>query len=522
MYVAEHAPDGKRGLYTSWIQTTATLGLFLSLLVILVCRTTLGDAFETWGWRIPFLLSIVLLAVSVYIRLQLDESPVFQAMKAEGSHSRAPLRESFAEWGNLRIVLLALFGATAGRAVVWYTGQFYALFFLTQTLKVDPLAANLLIAAALVIGTPLFVVFGALSDRIGRKAVIMAGCLLAAVLYFPVFKAITHFANPALEAASRATPVTVIAAPGSCSFQFDPLGRARFVDSCDIARAALARAGVPYANQAAADAGVARIRVGDVELSSFDGRALEAATLKTRSTEFSTAVGAALAKAGYPTRADPDRIDYPMVLALLTLLVLLVTMVYGPIAAWLVELFPARIRYTRCPSLPHRQRLVRRFPAHGLVCAGRDDRRHLLRSLVPGDRRDDDARRLAPSSCVRHAARRGSGRPPALPDSVPAGPRDSTMELEALRLSLYVALRSVALSLPLAIVVAYFLSRSQFLGRTVLDAIVHLPLVLPPVVVGYVLLLLFGTRGALGAWLESPSASASPSRPRAPRSPPAS
>jgi len=313
---------------------------------------TLGDAFESWGWRIPFLLSIVLLVVSVYIRLQLDESPVFQAMKAEGSHSRAPLKESFTEWGNLRVVLLALFGATAGQAVVWYTGQFYALFFLTQTLKVDPLPANLMIAAALVIGTPFFVVFGALSDRIGRKVVIMVGCLLAAVLYFPVFKAITHYANPALEAASEATPVTVIAAPGSCSFQFDPLARARFVDSCDIARAALARAGVPYGNRAAQDAVIARVRVGDAELASFDGQGLDAASLKARNAEFSTALGAVLAHAGYPARADPDRINYPMVLALLALLVLLVTMVYGPIAAWLVELFPARIRYTSM-SLPY-------------------------------------------------------------------------------------------------------------------------------------------------------------------------
>jgi len=352
VYVAEHAPDGRRGLYTSWIQTTATLGLFLSLLVILVCRLTLGDAFEVWGWRIPFLLSIVLLAVSVYIRLQLDESPVFQAMKAEGTHSRAPLKESFGAWGNLRIVLLALLGATAGQAVVWYTGQFYALFFLTQTLKVEPVAANLLIAAALVIGTPFFVVFGALSDRIGRKTVIMAGCLLAVVLYFPVFKGITHFANPALEAASRATPITVIAAPDSCSFQFDPLGRARYVDSCDIARAALARAGVPYANHASPDAGIARVQVGTNKIETFDGRGLDGAALKAANAEFSATLGAALAVAGYPVRADPDRIDYPMVLALLTLLVLLVTMVYGPIAAWLVELFPARIRYTSL-SLPY-------------------------------------------------------------------------------------------------------------------------------------------------------------------------
>jgi MFS family permease len=352
IYVAEHAPEGRRGLYTSWIQTTATLGLFLSLLVILACRLALGDAFDAWGWRIPFLLSIGLLAVSVYIRLQLDESPVFQAMKAEGRHSRAPLTESFGEWRNLRIVVLALLGATAGQAVVWYTGQFYALFFLTQTLKVDALAANLLIAAALVIGTPFFLVFGALSDRIGRKSVVMAGCLLAVVLYFPVFKAITHYANPALEAASLATPITVIAAPGTCSFQFDPLGRARFVDSCDIARAALARAGVPYSNRAEPDAEIARVRIGASEIVSFDGRGLDAAALKSANADFSSTLGAVLAEAGYPTRADPVRIDYPKLLALLTLLVILVTMVYGPIAAWLVELFPARIRYTSL-SLPY-------------------------------------------------------------------------------------------------------------------------------------------------------------------------
>ncbi len=352
VYVAEHAPADRRGLYTSWIQTTATLGLFLSLLVILVCRITLGERFEAWGWRIPFLLSIILLAVSVYIRLQLDESPVFREMKAEGTHSRAPLTESFGEWRNLKIVLLALLGATAGQAVVWYTGQFYALFFLTQTLKVDALAANLLIAAALLLGTPFFVVFGALSDRIGRKTVIMAGCLLAVLLYFPVFKAITHYANPALEAASRATPVTVIAAPGTCSFQFDPLGRSRFVDSCDIARAALAKAGVPYSNQVAPAASVARVRVGDVEVPAFDGAGLDAAALKAANAAFSAALGTQLSQAGYPARAEPGAINYPMVLLLLTLLVLLVTMVYGPIAAWLVELFPARIRYTSL-SLPY-------------------------------------------------------------------------------------------------------------------------------------------------------------------------
>jgi MFS family permease len=352
VYVAEHAPADKRGLYTSWIQTTATLGLFLSLLVILACRITLGEQFEVWGWRVPFLLSIILLAVSVYIRLQLDESPVFSAMKAEGTHSRAPLTESFGEWRNLKVVLLALFGATAGQAVVWYTGQFYALFFLTQTLKVDALAANLLIAGALLLGTPFFVVFGALSDRIGRKTVIMAGCLLAVLLYFPIFKAITHYANPALEAASRATPVTVLAAPRSCSFQFDPLGRSRFVNSCDIARAALAKAGVPYDSAPTAAGSIALVRVGNVEIPSFDGAGLDATALKAASGAFTAALGAELARAGYPSRAEPVAIDYPMVVLLLTLLVLLVTMVYGPIAAWLVELFPARIRYTSL-SLPY-------------------------------------------------------------------------------------------------------------------------------------------------------------------------
>src|SRR5687767_10383972 len=236
-YVAEHAPQGKRGLYTSWIQTTATLGLFLSLVVILGVRTLIGEeAFSDWGWRVPFLLSIVLLGVSVWIRLSLNESPVFQKMKEEGKQSKAPLTESFGQWKNLKIVILALLGLTAGQAVVWYTGQFYALFFLTQTLKVDGTTANILIALSLVIGTPFFIVFGALSDKIGRKGIILAGCLLAALSYFPIFKALTHYANPALEAAQEKAPVTVVAAPGDCSFQFNPVGTAKFTSSCDVAK----------------------------------------------------------------------------------------------------------------------------------------------------------------------------------------------------------------------------------------------------------------------------------------------
>jgi MFS family permease len=355
-YVAEHAPDGKRGLYTSWIQTTATLGLFMSLLVILICRVTLGDQFEVWGWRIPFLLSILLLGISVYIRLQLQESPAFVEIKREGKLSTAPLTEAFGNWKNLKIVLLALFGATAGQAVVWYGGQFYALFFLEKILQVDAKAANLVIAAALLIGTPFFVVFGALSDRIGRKPIIMAGCVLAAITYFPVFQGLTHFANPALERAVANAPVTVLADPADCSFQFDPVGRKVFTQSCDVVKSSLAKTGVPYANEAAPAGSVARVRIGTgdtaVLLDSFPGSSLGKAEFKTSSDAFTAKLKGALATAGYPPKANMDEVNYPMVIALCTYLVILVTMVYGPIAAWLVELFPTRIRYTSM-SLPY-------------------------------------------------------------------------------------------------------------------------------------------------------------------------
>jgi len=450
-YVAEHAPHDKRGLYTSWIQTTATLGLFLSLLVILACRTWFSQpvsdapgaatAFETWAWRIPFLLSAILLAISVWIRLKLNESPVFQQMKAEGKGSSSPLRDSFGQWSNLKIVILALLGLTAGQAVVWYTGQFYALFFLTQTLKVDPTPANLMIAGALALGTPFFIFFGWLSDKIGRKPIIMAGCLLAALTYFPIFKAITEYANPALYEAQQKSPVTVTADPADCSFQFNPVGTSKFTSACDIAKTALVKAGVPYSN-AAGPAGAASVKIGDVAVPSFDavklaadtkaknadlatglkaageaGIAAAATAADTAISDFVTAAGlkdtranadpakaktlsaliaagmnsdayknatdkaaelgkivdsaiksggytaavsdgfagtlaGALKAAGYPPKADPAQMHTGMVIFLLWILVLYVTMVYGPIAAMLVEMFPTRIRYTSM-SLPY-------------------------------------------------------------------------------------------------------------------------------------------------------------------------
>jgi MFS family permease len=351
-YVAEHAPKGRRGFFTSWIQTTASLGLFLSLLVILGCRTVLGKDFDEWGWRVPFLLSILLLIVSVYIRLQLNESPIFQKMKEEGKASKAPLTESFARWGNLKMVILILLGGTAGQAVVWYTGQFYALFFLLQTLKIDPQAANLLIAASLIIGTPFFVVFGSLSDRIGRKPIIMIGCVLAALTYFPIFKAMTHYANPDLEAAQRNSPVTVIADANTCSFQFNPVGTAKFVSSCDIAKSFLARNSVNYSNQAAPAGTVASIKIGEAVVASFEGAGLPKDEFKKKTDEFNKATAQAIKAAGYPAKADMGRVNYIMLVVLLTILVIYVTMVYGPIAAFLVELFPARIRYTSL-SLPY-------------------------------------------------------------------------------------------------------------------------------------------------------------------------
>ncbi len=351
-YVAEHAPMGKRGLYTSFIQTTATLGLFLSLMVILGCRYFLGaEAFEAWGWRIPFLVSAILLGVSVWIRLQLNESPLFQQMKDEGKTSKAPITESFFS-ANGKIALLALLGATAGQAVVWYAGQFYSLFFLTQTLKIDGSTANLLIAGSLLLGTPFFIFFGWFSDKIGRKPIIMAGCLLAALTYFPIFKALTHYGNPAMEQAVATSPVLVVADPSTCHFQFDPVGKKVFSSSCDIAKAALAKAGVSYANQDGPSGAVAQVKIGSATALAFEGGGLDPATFKAQADAFGSDLKAKLGNAGYPEKADPERVNKPMLLALLTLLVIYVTMVYGPIAALLVELFPTRIRYTSM-SLPY-------------------------------------------------------------------------------------------------------------------------------------------------------------------------
>lgn len=352
-YVAEHAPPGRRGFYTSWIQTTATAGLFLSLIVILITRGKLGtEAFAAWGWRVPFLVSAVLLAVSLWIRLRLHESPVFQRLVAEGRTTRKPLTESFGRWSNLRLVILALLGLTAGQAVVWYTGQFYALFFLEKVLKVDGTITNELVAIALAIGTLFLVFFGWLSDRIGRKPIILAGCLLAALTYFPLFHVLTQAANPALAQASAATPIAVVADPADCSVQFDPIGKTVFNTSCDLAKSFLAKAGLPYVNQAAPAGSIAQVRFGAAAIASFDGRPLAKPDFTARKTVFETALGAALEKAGYPKAADPARIDWPLTIGVLSVLMLYVAMVYGPIAAMLVEMFPAHIRYTSM-SLPY-------------------------------------------------------------------------------------------------------------------------------------------------------------------------
>ncbi len=352
-YVAEHAPHGRRGAYTAWIQTTATLGLFLSLMVILGTRTVIGEeAFADWGWRVPFIVSIVLLAISVWIRLAMNESPAFQKMKAEGKTSKAPLKESFGEWKNLKIVILALVGLTAGQAVVWYSGQFYALFFLTQALKVDGATANILVAVSLLIGTPFFIVFGSLSDKIGRKPIILAGCLLAALTYFPVFGALTKAANPALAEAQAKNKVVVVADANECSFQFNPTGTVKFTSSCDIAKQVLAGASVSYENAPGAAGTPAVIKIGETSITGYSSKGLPADEAKKKDGEFKKAVADALKAAGYPTKADPARIDKVMVTAILVYLVLLVTMVYGPIAAMLVEMFPTRIRYTSM-SLPY-------------------------------------------------------------------------------------------------------------------------------------------------------------------------
>ncbi|MCW3477075.1 MFS transporter [Limobrevibacterium gyesilva] len=361
-YVAEHAPHGRRGFYTSWIQTTATGGLFLSLLVILLTQAWTGSDFAVWGWRVPFLVSILLLGVSVWIRLQLSESPAFLKMKAEGTHSKAPLSEAFGQWKNAKVALLALLGLVAGQAVVWYTGQFYALFFLISVLKVDGFSANLMVAWSLLLGTGGFVLFGALSDRIGRKPIILGGCLLAAILYFPLFTLMTDYANPALAKAHETVKAVVIADPNDCSFQFNPTGTSTFTNSCDIAKGALARASVTYSFQPAPAGTIASIKIDGTTVPAYDVRKA-GAQLKDVAAAFNKGLADALTAVGYPAASNPSvvklahpfdvfRVQPAVIVLILTVLVILVTMVYGPIAAALVELFPTRIRYTSM-SLPY-------------------------------------------------------------------------------------------------------------------------------------------------------------------------
>lgn len=424
-YVAEHAPDDRRGYYTSWIQTTATLGLFLSLIVILIVQGSMSkETFAAWGWRVPFIVSFILLGVSIWIRLSLSESPTFQRMKEEGKGSKAPLTEAFGQWKNAKIAILALLGLTAGQAVVWYTGQFYALFFLTNVLKVDAQSVNIMIAIALAVGSIFFVVFGWLSDKIGRKPIIMAGLLLAIVTYFPLFKALTWAANPALATAQETTRATVTAAPGDCKFQFNPVGTRKPLTSCDVATDFLAKNAVPYDVAMTAAAGSpASVKIGNETVESYDAVAA-GADAPAKSTALTKALFSSLQDAGYPLKrdpakvvdqkldalvaanpkvaldaaairggdkatvpieqaikdklvtaeeaagatevtvytvpgagafkmvADPAAVNWTMVIAILFVLVIYVTMVYGPIAAILVEMFPTRIRYTGM-SLPY-------------------------------------------------------------------------------------------------------------------------------------------------------------------------
>jgi MFS family permease len=358
-YVAEHAPHGKRGAYTSWIQTTATMGLFLSLLVILGTRTFFGEAeFAAKYWRVPFIVSIALLGVSVWIRMSMNESPAFKKMKEEGKTSKAPLTESFGQWKNLKVVILALFGLVAGQAVVWYSGQFYALFFLQNVLKVEPSTANILVAIGLLIGTPFFVIFGTLSDKIGRKPIIMVGLLLAALTYMPLFKLLTEAANPDLARAQASAKIVVTADPAQCSFQGNPVAReVDFHTSCDIVKRTLAQASASYTTVDAPAGTVATVRIGDKEITALNA-SLMAGGYKfekdsaDKIAAFKKDVAGSMKAAGYPPKADPEKMNKPLIVGILAVLVIYVTMVYGPIAAMLVEMFPTRIRYTSM-SLPY-------------------------------------------------------------------------------------------------------------------------------------------------------------------------
>ncbi len=353
VYVAEHVDRNRRGFFTSWIQITATVGMALSLAVIFFTRVLVGEeAFNSWGWRIPFLLSIVLLGVTIWIQLKLSESPVYLEMKAAGRASKQPLKDAFGNWKNLRLILIALFGAMVGQAVIWYAAQFYVFFFMERVLKVDAALANLLVATALVISTPLYVLFGWLSDKVGRRPVILGACLLAALSYFPLFKALTYAANPSMAHAVSSAPVTVWADKEECTFQFDPIGTATFSSSCDIVRSYLARAGVSYDTEAAPAGSVARLQVGERTLQSFRGESLTTQELKQQRSAWEKQAAAIVAEAGYPLSADREKINVPMVLLILVTIMSLSAMVYGPMAALLTELFPANVRYTSM-SLPY-------------------------------------------------------------------------------------------------------------------------------------------------------------------------
>jgi len=357
-YVAEHSPHGRRGFYTSWIQTTATIGLFLSLLIVYLVRNSMTpDSFSDpslWsGWRIPYLLSIILLGISVWIRLQLAESPIFQKMKDEGKGSKAPLSDAFGNWRTGRIAIIALFGLTAGQAVIWYGGQFYARVFLVNTLKVPANTADIALIVALIIATGGFLVFGWLSDKIGRKPIILAGCLLGALTYNYAFSLLTHAANPALEAALASAPVTVTADPADCNVLFDPVGGRVFKNSCDVARQALIASSVNFRMENSAPGSLAKVTVGDKSFDSVNGNSPDTKDFKGQSDAFKKSVTEAVGAAGYPVKgADPAAINMPLLIIVLVYLAILVTMVYGPIAAALVELFPTRIRYTGM-SLPY-------------------------------------------------------------------------------------------------------------------------------------------------------------------------
>jgi predicted MFS family arabinose efflux permease len=353
IYVAEHAPDSKRGFMTGWIQTSAAFGLFGALIVILATRTAMGeDAFTAWGWRIPFLVSVGLLGVSVFMRMKLSESPSFQKLKESGEQSKAPFKEAFGEWKNLKTVLLALTAVMFAQGAVWYCAFFYAPIFLERFLKVDPKTVNLLIMAATAASAPLYVFFGWLSDKVGRKWVLWFGMTLALVAFFPGFHMMSTFANPALAEAEAKTPVMVIADPATCHLQFDPVGKAKFVSSCDIAKSVLANAGVSYQNKDALPGSVASIAVGGATVASFEGAALDGKALKAARADFETRLKAALAEAGYPAKADPTRMNLPALFGVLLVFVVAATALYGPQASALVELFPTRVRYTAL-SLPY-------------------------------------------------------------------------------------------------------------------------------------------------------------------------